>query len=996
MSDDEIDTDFDGVDIEGAVEGFDVDADAEVVEHEQEQEQAEAEEEGPDVFDLLEESSIIDDKIDPETCDELDLNRVEAPDPLNQRVVTELSKTTKGVRRAALRRGEDDEETCMVADDVEVPLADETAWVVSCADAVETPLYDPTRDDEEQLISLYGRVVVSTVDHDDDEDAWGGSTANVRLVDGSGMIDVLVNTQMPMPAFIAGDELIITDVKQGPDGLIVTRSSKIGVVERGRHSIGMYLEQESELVHAENWYKSDQYDGREMCKRAIVKEYHLETPRGQGRDETIYMYVDDADNPHHGVFIEEGEEILRERLEDYLPVEKRVDYEKNAIISGVKDRTRVEPDAFQSGRPESEKLQWSIAVENGVIDLRTGELTAHSPEYRFINKAPIRYEPDAPARLEDGIAGFLDSITNEVADRELLLQMVGHALPRTYPVKAIFSLIGPGDNGKSIWLRVIKQLLGKDLCGSCSVAALAGDSDSGFSASNVIDRHCVIDDDATGTKIPSINLIKKLSGGNEAEVEQKFKDRFSYENYATMIISSNNPFIIGDKTESVKGRVYPVLLPYIFTPDPSDDHKDKIPEKELMNRLTADGELEALLRVAVEYAGEMYRTGDLQSGRSKEDRWELYTHYSDTVLRFWNSCMQQERGARVTKKAVYQTYVQWCNSEGVEPVSNRGRNSFWSLSNESHAVSFDDGKYIGQDTAVEHVTFDSDAMHYAPAWVRDEWSDEIDEDTTTLGSRLDRVTPIADLSAGYATTRGTVISRDIVDRRDGLAVKLIIEDDTHAIDVIERIQDQDEDAKLDGVHTGEEVKLTRVVLSQEYGVPELKVTRVTDVETDSGGFINDSDGDDSDDADTSDETRDSDADTSGDVDADAGDVVRVDDALQRDEGDVVDLSVDVKTAYEPNGARSPAQKVFVTDEGGVVGKLVCWVDAGLTDGDSVLLRDVQVDEYEMSKQLVFSESSSVEHVKAGTGFTCGLDSGDTNNTRNTSISESIEREGGEC
>jgi len=239
-----------------------------------------------------------------------------------------------------------------------------------------------------------------------------------------------------------------------------------------------------------------------------------------------------------------------------------------------------------------------------------------------------------------------------------------------------------------------------------------------------------------------------------------------------------------------------------------------------------------LLAVAVEYAGEMFDTGSLVVDRSKEDNWTLYKRYSDKIARFWMDCMDSETGARVTKSAVYATYVAWCEEEGVEPQSRKGSNNFWSISEESSVMSFNVGKWIGDERAIEHVKFDSKALGYAPDWVVDEWEDDVNDDADTIANNLDRVKPLTDLNTGYCTTAGTVLSRELLEGESQVGVKLVIEDSTTAIDVIEWVDDE-EDALLDGVYVGDTIRLQRVSLTQSNrGTPQLSVnSRVSDVET---------------------------------------------------------------------------------------------------------------------------------------------------------------------
>lgn len=186
--------------------------------------------------------------------------------------------------------------------------------------------------------------------------------------------------------------------------------------------------------------------------------------------------------------------------------------------------------------------------------------------------------------------------------------------------------------------------------------------------------------------------------------------------------------------------------------------------------------------------------------------------------------MTSEQGARVTRRAVYETAVNWCAENGVDPWSAGGRNGFWSLSDQCPAVSFNrNGVHLDGERAVEHVKFAPEAMEYAPDWVRSDWEEDVEGDAR-LANRLDRSTPLADLDGGYCTVQARVIARDYADRGQETGTRLTLEDDTTAIDLFGHGDE------LDGVHVGDEVRVERAVLSQSKSVPRLNLGAASAVE----------------------------------------------------------------------------------------------------------------------------------------------------------------------
>jgi len=703
--------------------------------------------------------------------------------------------------------------------------------------------------------SLYGRVARRI------ETNGLGDDALVYLADGSGVTVVEVHPDAVVGDDVTiepGDEALIADVERDEDGeaaFTVTEESAVIRVATGDKDPEYYLEEQSELVHADD--KFAEYDtaaeARDWMANVIVHEWDIRTPRG---GDAMYLYIDDEDADDHGVFVADREENshITEILDEYLPPASCNTTNKNELCALIRDRTRVPADAFVGGAPDHEALRWSIAVENGVIDLRTGELHDHDPAWRCTAKLPVEYRPEEYDGIGEQWDWFLDEITDDEdgeSDRETLMYAIGHALPRCYPVEAIFSLIGPGKNGKTIFNKGISALL-DPVTGAFEAAALAGDGEFGSGA--LIGNHLIIDDDATGVKAHDISALKRHSGGSDGEVNVKYQERSDYQNYASFWLLTNDPMALGDKSDGAKRRMYPVILPNRFTDDPTDDNKDAIEEEELMRRLTSDEELEALLVAAVAYAQDMYRSGEISAGRSEEERWDIYERYSDGVLRFWEELTESDQGTRVPRSVIYETYVQWADAEGIDALAAGGQNGFWTLSDQCPAVSYKrNGIWLGDERAIEHVMINDEALKYAPEWVAEEWEADVAESESTLANRLDRVTPLADLSKGYCTTEGTVIGREIIESQTGIGVKVTIEDSTRAIDVIEwTAPDDQETGALDGVDAGDSIRMERAMLTARKGVPQLEVKNVTGVTVSASGVFEevddrDADGEDADD-----------------------------------------------------------------------------------------------------------------------------------------------------
>jgi hypothetical protein len=117
----------------------------------------------------------------------------------------------------------------------------------------------------------------------------------------------------------------------------------------------------------------------------VMTEYSLKTMRD---NEEMYSY-----DIGRGLYLRLGDSIIKEYLEILYPKIKT--HTVNEIIQKIRRRTYVDRDKFDS-------IVDIINVQNGLLNIWTGELRDHSPDFLSITQLPIIHNPDSkcPAILK--------------------------------------------------------------------------------------------------------------------------------------------------------------------------------------------------------------------------------------------------------------------------------------------------------------------------------------------------------------------------------------------------------------------------------------------------------------------------------------------------------------------------------------------------------------------------------------------------------------------
>lgn len=200
-----------------------------------------------------------------------------------------------------------------------------------------------------------------------------------------------------------------------------------------------------------------------------------------------------------------------------------------------------------------------LNVRNGVIDLRTGKLLPHNPEYLLTKVVDINFNPQATGQkwLE-----FLDMIFP--ADEELhkfIKKAVGYSLTGNTDEQCIFFLHGEGENGKSTFVEVIQSLLGEYAL-KTDVDVLMYSNRGGvtpYLAEFFKKRFIFTTETEEGIKFND-GRIKNLTGGDTITANPKYKDAFTFRPTHKIWMFGNHKPEVRDMTHGFWRRMK--LIPF--------------------------------------------------------------------------------------------------------------------------------------------------------------------------------------------------------------------------------------------------------------------------------------------------------------------------------------------------------------------------------------------------------------------------------------------------
>ena len=299
---------------------------------------------------------------------------------------------------------------------------------------------------------------------------------------------------------------------------------------------------------------------------------------------------------------------------------------------------------------------WALNLENGVLNTKTFEFTQHTPDLFTTIRIPIEYNQNAECPT---IKKFISEIVY-AKDIPTIEEMIGYCLYHDYTYQNWFLLHGEGENGKSKLLALISRFLGKENVSSIGLQ----DLNQRFAPVNLYAKSANVVADLSDEDLKRTARLKQLTGGDLITAEPKFKDAFTYYNFATLIYSCNKVPLTEDKSRAFFRRVIFIPFPNRFVVgDNADEH--------ILEKLTTKEELSGFLNMAITALKRLLNAGGFSGTLTAEENEELYERASNPVYGFFHDWCGVDIEKCTPKVEFYDGYCEYCKGKKVVAYSEK-------------------------------------------------------------------------------------------------------------------------------------------------------------------------------------------------------------------------------------------------------------------------------------------------------------------------------------
>jgi len=400
--------------------------------------------------------------------------------------------------------------------------------------------------------------------------------------------------------------------------------------------------------------KKDIDKATELLARGIMKTEYIYTIRHDEKPE-IWIYKD-------GIYVPQGESFIKEICRQVLKNSYNV-YLVNKVVDKIQADSFIEQEKFFI----NENIDF-IAVENGILNLKTGELSPFNPDSKFFNKIPVKFDKEANCpNIEKFMKGVLDSEENIKVVQELF----GYCLYRSYKIEKAIMFLGDGRNGKSKTVELLRRFLGIENCCSISLQSLE-DTGTNFSVSELHNKLANISADISKEALKNTGNFRSLTGRDMMSAARKFLSHVKFENYAKFVFCANEMPEPKDATFAFFARWVVLDFKYTFLPEKEIKQLSlekqkfcKIADTEIIDKITTPEELSGLLNWAVIGLNRILAQRDFSSSKSMQEIETTWTRKSNSALAFVKECIIQKWDSKISKRDLRDTYELYCKNLGL-------------------------------------------------------------------------------------------------------------------------------------------------------------------------------------------------------------------------------------------------------------------------------------------------------------------------------------------
>lgn len=337
------------------------------------------------------------------------------------------------------------------------------------------------------------------------------------------------------------------------------------------------------------------------------------------------------------------------------------------ITSSMKFMCNIDENKFDSN-------PYLRCVANGVLDLRTGQLSSYDPSLLMSKRIDVSYKPNA-ADNNHLLRQVLSAMPEDAIDWAQV--MFGQAMFGLQPSSSVVTFMhGSGSNGKSTIINLLKRTMGTYNQILNKSAFDAKSSDRKYALYHLLGSSQTILEELPHNIFMNLDSLKEITGSESIIARGVCKDFIEFDNMLTVFVATNHLPKMQAHDYGSRRRLAVLPFPYRFVSTEKHKNDPRPNDRMAYGSLTQNATrntplLEAFLAWRVQGAVRWWKAGE-------QGRYQLETNQPKSVSRatsqwidstnpvqqFFNECLVKEEGYCAPVSNLYQVFKIWAEGYG--------------------------------------------------------------------------------------------------------------------------------------------------------------------------------------------------------------------------------------------------------------------------------------------------------------------------------------------
>lgn len=337
------------------------------------------------------------------------------------------------------------------------------------------------------------------------------------------------------------------------------------------------------------------------------------------------------------------------------------------ITSSMKFMCNIDENKFDSN-------PYLRCVANGVLDLRTGQLSSYDPSLLMSKRIDVEYKPDA-ADNNHLLRQVLSAMPEDAIDWAQV--MFGQAMFGLQPSSSVVTFMhGSGSNGKSTIINLLKRTMGTYNQILNKSAFDAKSSDRKYALYHLLGSSQTILEELPHNIFMNLDSLKEITGSESIIARGVCKDFIEFDNMLTVFVATNHLPKMQAHDYGSRRRLAVLPFPYRFVS--TEKHKndprpnDRMAYGSLTQNATSNTPLlEAFLAWRVQGAVRWWKAGgqgryqlETNQPKSVSRATSQWIDSTNPVQQFFNECLVKEEGYCAPVSNLYQVFKTWAEGYG--------------------------------------------------------------------------------------------------------------------------------------------------------------------------------------------------------------------------------------------------------------------------------------------------------------------------------------------